>query len=179
MNTITKDAKERMEKTLSLLKDQYTSLVFGGVGGALDNLKIEYYGSLTPLIQLAVIMSPYRGKYIVRPHDPTTLREIERAIQKANLGVNIATEKTSVLVTTPPATTEQRHKLADHADQLANEAKVAVRKIRQDGRTKLKKVELPEDDERKTDKELQNLTDSFCTEIDKLNSVKRESIIHN
>jgi len=177
MNEFIDDAVDRMEKSLKLLKDQLVVLGFGGISGAIDNIKVEYYGSQTPLIQLAVITSPYRGKFIVRPHDPTTAKDIERAIHKANLGVSVMSEKTSVIVTAPAPNIQQREKLADHATHLGNDAKVAVRKIRQDVRTKLKKAKLPEDDEKRTDRELQDYTDDYCNQVDQLVAKRRALIM--
>lgn len=177
MNAILKDATDRMEKSFKLLKEQYVGLFFGGVGSAIDNIKVEYYGSMTPIQQLAIITSPYKGKYVIRPHDPTTAKEIERAIHKANLGVSVTSDKAGVHVTAPPPNIQQRETLADHATKLANEAKVAIRKIRQDARTKLKKDDLPEDEEKKAERELQKETDSYCDEVDELCDNRRQAIL--
>lgn len=177
MNEILNDADERMEKSLKMLKDQFFNVVLGGVGGALDSIKIEYYGSMTPLQQLALITSPYQGKFVIRPHDPSTMKDIERAIHKANLGANVSGDKNAIHVTSPSPSTDAKKKLADHAAKLANDAKLAVRKIRQDCRTRLKKGNLPEDDEKKADRELQEMTDLFCSEIDGLEKSKVVSIL--
>ena len=176
-NEIINDATERMEKSFNLLKDQYLGIGYGGISGILDSLKVEYYGSQTPLIQLAVIMSHQRGRYTIRPHDPTTIKEIERTIHKANLGVSVMSDKAGIHVTAPSPSMEQRKKLAEHAVHMANEFKVAIRKIRQDARTKLKKAKFSEDDEKKADRDLQGYTDEYCDMIDELCESKQASIL--
>jgi len=177
MDDIINDATERMEKSLVLLKDQLVSLGFGGIGGALDNIKVEYYGSLTPLYQMSQITIPYRGKFVVRPHDPSMTKEVERAVHKANLGVSVSSDKAGVHVVAPNPTIQQRQKMAEYAVRLGNDTKVAIRKIRQDARTKLKKAALPEDDEKRAERELQDWTDDYCNQANGLCEKRRDLIL--
>jgi ribosome recycling factor len=158
MTDILKDATDRMAKSYKLLQDNFLSLWTTNSGGWIDTLKVEYYGSMNPIRQLASITVPYSGKFVIKPHDPACTKEIERAIHKANLGVTVAAEKNSVMVSVPSPTIQQREAMAEHAIHMANDAKVAVRKIRQDARTKLKKAKLSEDDEKRIEKKLPVVT---------------------
>lgn len=178
MSEIIKDAVGRMDKSFSVLQDSYRGLNYAHSGGFLDSIKVEYFGSHTPLNQLASITRPYTGKFSIRPHDPTCVKDIERAIVKANLNLGVSSEKTCVNVSVPSPTTDQKKDMAKHARKLADDAKVAVRKIRQDARTKLKKAALPEDDEKKADKQLQEQTDAFCSKIDAAYDSKEKQLIN-
>ena len=178
-NPIIKDATDRMEKSFNLLKEQYKGLRSTQGGGWVDSIKVEYYGSQTPLQQLASVTTPFPGKFVIKPYDPSCVKDIEKAIVKANMGVGVTSEKTSVVISIPRMTTEQRDKLADHAIEMANETKVAIRQIRQDARKHLQKAKLPEDDEKRADKELQSLTDDYCEKADALGKQKSAAILED
>ncbi len=171
------DAKVRMDKTLTILTDQYRCLGLAATGAFLDTIKVPYYGSMTPLPQMAVISKPYAGKFLIRPFDPACVKEVERTLHKANLGMNVSADKTSVQVLVPTMSMEQKEKMADHANKLATEALTAIRRIRQDVRKQIQKQDLSEDEEKATEKKLQQLTDEFCEEVDNLSSRKQNSLL--
>jgi ribosome recycling factor len=176
MNIYT-DAATRMEKSYSLLTEQYKGLRSTSSGGWLDSLKVEYYGSLTPVNQLASVTTPYPGKITIKAYDSGCIKDIERAIQKANLGVGVTSDKNGILVSIPRMTMDQREKLAERATSLANDSKVAVRQIRQDARKSLLKAELSEDEEKSLEKQLQKLTDDYCEKIEKLGKAKSNALM--
>lgn len=177
MHEIVKDAVGRMDKSYTVLQDTYRRLGHAQSGGFLDTIRVEYFGSQTPLNQIAVITRPHPGRFLVRPHDATIVKDVEKAIQRANLNVGVAAEKAAVVVTVPSPTIEQKRDMARHARSLAEEAKVAVRKVRQDARTTLKKAGLPEDDEKKAEKALQEKTDAYCKMIEEAAATKEKVLV--
>src|SRR6059058_2399144 len=125
------DAEERMEKAVSIFKDDLRGLRTGRATPALvDGLKVEYYGSLTPLKQLAQISTPDPQQIVIRPYDQSALKEIEKAIRSSDLGMSPTNDGKLIRLSVPAMSGDQRQKLAQRIKKSAEEAKVACRNIR-------------------------------------------------
>lgn len=165
------ETEQRFAKTVSLLHEQFLLIGYSTLN-AVDNLKVEYYGSKTPLSQVSTITSPYNGKAVISPYDKSLTDDIVRVIQNASLGVGVYKDNGKVVVTAPRITTQQREQLCDHISKLGEESKVAIRNIRRDVRKVLDRAELPEDDLRKANDKLQEMTDKYIRMVD--DEVKRK-----
>src|SRR3954466_11959587 len=129
-NQILKDAEERMEKAINVLRDELRGLRTGRATPALvDGLRVEYYGSPTPLKQMAVISTPDPQQIVIRPHDPSILKEIEKAIRASDLGMSPTNDGKMIRLQVPPMSGEQRQKMVKRVKESAEVAKVACRNI--------------------------------------------------
>ena len=128
------DVEERMEKALSVLKHALTGIRTGRANpGLVDSLRVEVYGSQTPIKQLASIGAPEPQQIVIRPFDPSTIKDIEKAIIASGLGFNPQSDGRMIRINVPALSTETRRKLVSRIKELAEEAKVAVRNVRRDG----------------------------------------------
>jgi ribosome recycling factor len=162
------DAEERMEKAVSVLRDELRGIRTGRASPALvDQLRVEYYGSPTPLRQLAAISAPEPQQILIRPFDPSAIKEIERAIQTSGLGLAPQSDGKVVRLNLPAMSGEQRQKMVTRVKKLAEEAKVAIRNVRRDANKNFdaaeKAKEMTEDDRDAGKEEVQKLTDTFET----------------
>src|SRR4051812_35056061 len=141
------DAEERMDKALSNFKEQLRGLRTGRASPAMvDSLRVEYYGSPTPLKQLAQISTPEPQQILIRPYNAGDLKEIEKAIRSSDLGLSPSNDGKMIRLTVPPMSGEQRKKLEKHVKEKAEEAKVSCRNVRRDANKDLEKdSELTED----------------------------------
>lgn len=160
------DTEERMEKAANVLRDELRGVRTGRASPALvDQLRVEYYGSPTPLRQLAAVSAPDAQSILIRPFDPGCLKDIEKAIIASNLGLAPNSDGKVVRLTIPPMSGEQRQKLVARVKKLAEEAKVAIRNVRRDGNkafeTAEKDKELTEDERDAGKEEVQKLTDTY------------------
>src|SRR5688572_15725610 len=128
------DVEERMEKAMSVLKHALVGIRTGRANpGLIDSLRVEVYGSQTPIKQLAAIGAPEPQQIVVRPFDPTTIKDIEKAIIASGLGLNPQSDGKLIRINIPPLSTETRKKLVARLKELTEDAKVAVRNVRRDG----------------------------------------------
>src|SRR6266487_1984582 len=128
------ETEERMEKAINVFRDELRGLRTGRATPALvDNMKVEYYGSPTPLKQLAQISTPDPQQIVIRPFDPSCLKDIEKAIRSSDLGMSPNNDGKMIRLTVPPMSGEQRQKMATRIKKSAEDAKVACRNIRRDG----------------------------------------------
>jgi ribosome recycling factor len=135
------DAEERMEKALDVFKDHLRGLRTGRATPALvDNLRVEYYGSPTPLKQMAQISTPDPTSIVIRPFDPSVLKDIEKAIRSSDLGMSPNNDGKMIRLTVPPMSGEQRQKMVARIKKSAEDAKVALRNIRRDANENVKKL---------------------------------------
>jgi ribosome recycling factor len=160
------DAEERMEKAVSVLRDELRGIRTGRASPALvDQLRVEYYGSPTPLRQLAAVSTPDPQQILIRPFDPGSIKEIEKAIQTSGLGLTPQSDGKVVRLTIPPMSGEQRQKMTARVKKLAEEAKVAIRNVRRDGNkafeTAEKAKEMTEDDRDAGKEQVQELTNTY------------------
>ncbi len=182
MNDLVGDLKRRMTATVDTFKEEIARVRTGRASTALiSHLKVEYYGTPTPLNQLATLSAPEPQLIVVQPFDRGALGEIEKAIQKAELGLNPSNDGKIIRVPVPPLTEERRKEMVKLLKKMAEEHKVALRNIRRDGNEGLKarekSKELTEDGLRRGQAEVQKLTDQFVTQIDGLLASKEKEIL--
>lgn len=173
---------ERMLKTIEVVKSNFAAVRAGRANaGVLDRITVEYYGASTPLNQVANIGSPDPRTLTIQPYDMTLLKAIEKAIQTSDLGINPQNDGRVIRLNFPQLTEERRKELTKQVRKYGEEGKVAVRNIRRDAmddiKKKTKKSELTEDDQKKLEKELQDMTDKRCKEIDELTAKKEKELM--
>jgi ribosome recycling factor len=171
----------RMEKTISALKDEFKTIRTGRASAALlDKIRVEYYGEKTPLSQVSTISVPEARMLLIQPFDKAIISEIEKEIQKSELGLNPSNDGKVIRIAIPPLTAERRKELSKQARAIGENCKVAVRNIRRDGNDELKKKqksgEITEDELKARETELQKSTDKFIQEIDKILAEKDHEI---
>src|SRR2546421_2973874 len=164
------DAEERMEKAVSVYKEELRGLRTGRATPALvDTLRVEYYGSPTPLKQLAQISTPDPQQIVIKPFDPGVLKDIEKAIRSSDLGMSPANDGKMIRLTVPPMSGEQRQKMVQRVKKSGEEAKVACRNIRRDANKNFdqseKDKDLTEDDRDKGKENVQNLLKTYEDKI--------------
>lgn len=160
------DTEERMEKALAKLKQDLAGIRTGRANpGLVDSLRVEVYGSPTPIKAIATVGAPEPTQIVIRPFDPGTLKDIEKAVQASGLGLNPQNDGRLIRINVPPLSTEVRRKLGARIRELTEEAKVAVRNVRRDGNKTAdqeQKDKLMTEDERDSVKdEIQELTKKF------------------
>jgi ribosome recycling factor len=174
--------KEKMEKTVSVLKENLNTIRAGRANPALlDKIVVMYYGAPTPLKQIANISAPDPKSLLVVPFDPKALHEIEKAISASNIGINPASDGKSLRLQIPQLTEERRKELTKLVHKFGEDAKVAIRNERRDANEKLKKQEkdgdLTEDDLKDEEKEVQKRTDECIKTIDEVIANKEKEIL--
>ncbi|MDR2033242.1 MAG: ribosome recycling factor [Helicobacteraceae bacterium] len=176
------DAKARMQKCIEALNHDFTTIRTGKVSSKIvENVKIDYFGSPTPLSGAGSISTPDANTIMIKPWDKSLLKEIEKAIQIANLGVNPSNNGEGVILAFPPMTQEQREEAVKHAKAMAEKAKVAARNVRQDANNKIKKIEkdkqITEDESKKAHDRVQKITDETIAAIDERLTEKEKNIL--
>jgi ribosome recycling factor len=176
------DAEERMEKALQVLRDELRGLRTGRATPALvDHIRVDYYGSPTPLKQLAQINTPDPQQIIIRPFDPGSLKDIEKAIRSSDLGMSPNNDGKMIRLTVPPMSGEQRKKMAGVIKKAGEEAKVACRNIRRDANKQFdqaeKDKEMTEDQRDKGKDDVQNLLKSFEDKIEDMVEKKTKEVM--
>lgn len=180
MNQFVKPYEEKMKKTISVLKQDYGAIRAGRANPALlDKITVVYYDVPTPINQLAAISVTEARTLTVSPWDKTSLKAIEKAIQVSDLGINPQNDGSMLRLNFPPLTEERRKELGKQIAKMGEESKVAIRSIRRDANDKLKgqKKEIPEDTMKDIEKEIQEVTDKFCKEIDSISAAKEKEIM--
>jgi ribosome recycling factor len=180
--SVKKNAEERMAKALDALRRELAALRAGRATPALvERVQVEYYGTMTPLNQLANINTPDSRTLMIQPWDKSSIGAIEKAILKSELGLNPANDGVSIRIVLPPLTEERRAELVKMTKKFGEEAKVAVRNIRRDANDDIKKMEktagLSEDEIRRHQDDIQKSTDKFIAEIDKILAAKEKEIM--
>ena len=160
------DVEERMEKAIDVLKHALAGIRTGRANpGLVDSLRVEVYGSPTPIKQLASVGAPRPTQIVIRPFDPGTLKDIEKAIQASGLGFNPQNDGRVLRLNVPPLSTEVRRKMVGRIKELTEEAKVAIRNVRRDGNKAAdqdqKEKELSEDERDSVKEEIQELTKKY------------------
>ena len=177
-----KEFTDKMEKTCSILSEQFAAVRAGRANAAvLDQITVEYYGSATPIQQVATISSPDPRTLTIQPWDQSILKSIEKAILTSELGINPQNDGRVIRLSFPPLTEERRKDIVKEVRKTAEENKVAIRNTRRDAIEKLKALKkantITEDDVADGEKKIQNLTDKFCKEIDDLAALKEKEIM--
>jgi ribosome recycling factor len=176
------DAEERMEKAVSVLRDELRGLRTGRATPALvDTLRVEYYGSPTPLKQLAQISTPDPQQILIRPFDQGSLKEIEKAIRSSDLGMSPNNDGKMIRLIVPPMSGEQRQKMGTRIKKSAEEAKVAIRNIRRDANKHFdqaeKAKEMTEDERDRGKDEVQSLTKKFEDRVSEVADKKTKEVM--
>ena len=175
-------AREHMQKSIEVLKKDLNTLRTGRVSiNVLDGIKVEYYGTPTPLNQVATINAIDATTIVVSPWDKSILGDIERAIQEANVGANPNNDGQDIKLYFPPMTEEERKKQAKKAKEFGEKAKIAIRNVRREANDKIKKMfknkEITEDDERRGLEEVQKITDEFVAKVDEIVNKKIDDVM--
>lgn len=182
MNELTKEFDVKMSKTIEVVKSEFASVRAGRANASvLDRITVEYYGTPTPLSQVASISSPDPRALVIQPWDNSLLKLIEKAIQVSDLGINPQNDGKVIRLTFPQLTEERRKELTKQVRQYGEKGKVALRNIRRDAMDKVKdmkkKSEITEDEVKEYEKELQDLTDKRCKEMDSLTAAKEKELM--
>lgn len=176
------ETEKNMKKTVDLAAKEFASMRVGRATPALlDKIVVQYYGTPTPVNQLANISVPEARLLVIQPWDKTAFPEIEKAILKSDLGITPVSDGNVIRLAVPQLTEERRLELVKVLKKKAEESRVAVRNIRREAndtlKTKQKKSEISEDDLRRLQDEVQKLTDNHIKEIDKLVTLKEKEIM--
>lgn len=171
--------RESMEKTIESLKFNLKTIRTGRASTQLlDNVEVDYYGSMTPLNQIASISIPEPRQLLIKPYSKDDVKSIIGAINASNLGLTPINDGTSIRLNIPPLTEERRRELSKQAKKYGEDGKVAIRNIRREYMDELKSdKELPEDNRKKLEQEVQKVTDEFCKNIDNICSEKEKEIM--
>lgn len=174
--------EEKMGKTVSVLSAEFASIRAGRANSAvLDKIKVDYYGTPTPINQVAAVSVAEARILTIQPWDVSTLHPIEKAIQASDIGINPQNDGRIIRLVFPQLTEERRKELCKDVKKLAEDSRIAVRSIRRDGIDKVKKMEkaseITEDDLKIAEKKLQDLTDKYIKNIDKLADEKEKEIM--
>lgn len=174
--------EEKMKKTIAEIKKEFSNIRTGRANPLiLDKINIEYYGSVTPLRQIANVSVQDGTTLVIQPYDKTVLNEIEKAILKSDIGVTPNSDGSNIRITFPPLTEDRRKELVKNVKKIGEENKVAIRNIRRDMADSLKKLEksesLPEDEVKKEQDTIQKITDKFVKEIDILVADKEKEVL--
>jgi len=185
MNTaqaVQKDAETRMQGALDALGREFAGVRTGRANAALlEHVRVDYYDTLTPLNQVASVSVPDARTLMIQPWDQSVLTKIERAIQKSDLALTPVNDGKVIRLTIPPLNEERRKQLAKSVGKLSEEARVAIRNVRREAKEKIKGLlkdkKISEDDERRSETELQKLTDRFTQKVDELLKKKEQEIL--
>ena len=177
-----KDYSRRMDKALEHLQEEFGAVRAGRANAkVLDRITVEYYGSETPLNGVATISSPDARTLVITPWDTKLLRDIAKAIQTSDLGINPQNDGRVIRLTFPQLTEERRRDLAKQVKKYSEEAKVAMRNIRRDGMDYVKKLkkngDITEDEQKKAEKDLQDLLDKMIKKVDAALAAKEKELM--
>jgi len=182
LNLILEDAEEHMLKSIEHLMGELKSIRAGRASPSmLENLRVDYYGSQTPLNQMANVNAPQSDLLVIQPWDKTALGEIEKAIQAANLGLNPSNDGDLIRISIPPLSEERRRDLVKSARTRGEDAKIAIRNVRRHSKDQVKSAvkehSLPEDMGHECDDTIQKLTDTYIGKVDALLDHKDKEIM--
>lgn len=182
MQELLKNTEEKMNKTVGVLERDYKSIRAGRANvSVLDRITVDYYGSPTPIQQMAAVSVPEPRILMIQPWDASTLKDIEKAILTSDIGINPQNDGRVIRLSFSPLTEERRKEIVKDVRKTAEESKVAVRNTRRDAIEKLKALKksntVTEDDVADGEKKIQNLTDKYCKEIDELAALKEKEIM--
>lgn len=172
------ETEEKMDKTIQSMIKEFSKIRTGRANAQiLDSITIEYYGSPSPVRQISNVSTPEANQLLIKPYDPSTLKLIERAISASDLGITPMNDGVSIRLIFPKLTEERRRELVKGLGKITEGAKVAIRNIRRDGNDAIKKLKLPEDDEKGYIDDIQKLTDKFIEKIDKETETKEKELM--
>jgi ribosome recycling factor len=176
------DLKRRMDQSVADFQANLASTRTGRASvHMLDQIKVDYYGTHTPINQMAQVSTPEPQLITISPYDPTILKEIEKAIQASDLGFNPISDGKVIRVPVPPMTEERRRDVCKHLNKVLEEHRTAVRNVRRDGNEALKKLakekKISEDDEKRAMEEVQKITDAEIRRMEELSQKKEAEVM--
>jgi ribosome recycling factor len=176
------DIESKMEKTVNSLKEEYKAIRTGRANASIfDKVRVDYYGTPSPLNQVGTISIPEARSVVISPFDKSLISAIEKAIQKAELGLNPSNDGKVIRITIPPLTADRRKELVKQAKSTAENYRTTIRNLRRDGNDDLKKQqkagEITEDELKTETDKLQKLTDKYIDEINKVYDAKEKEIM--
>jgi ribosome recycling factor len=182
VNEIFEHTTENMQKSIDALKRDFSTLRTGKVTtGIVDNIKVDYYGTMTALNQVGNVIATDATTISITPWEKTLLPVIEKAIQEANIGVNPNNDGDFIKLFFPPMTSEQRQEIVKQAKAMVEHARISVRNVRKDGNDKIKKLEkdkeISEDESKKSQDQIQKITDEYIAKIDEAFKTKEADIL--
>lgn len=178
LNLILEDAKEKMDKTIHSFQNDLSTVRAGRANpNMLDRVMVNYWGSMTPINQTSGISVVEGRQLVIKPYDKSILRDIERAIFEANLGLTPQNDGEVIRITVPPLTEDRRKEYVKTVKKYGEEAKVALRNIRRTANDELGKADLPEDQEKDGKTRIQKLTDEYVKKIDTLAKQKEDELM--
>ncbi len=182
MNTLIKSTDEKMNKSVSHLETEFTEIRAGRANPAvLDKIRVDYYGSPTPVNQVAAVSITEARTLTIQPWDASLLRAIEKAIQTSDIGINPQNDGKVIRMIFPPLTEDRRKEIVKDIAKMGEDAKVAVRSIRREAMEKLKAMkksgDITEDDQKHGEKKIQDITDKHIKSIDGLTEKKQKQIM--
>lgn len=182
MNNLINEAQSKMDSSVERLKSEYSEIQAGRANpSVLNKVMVDYYGTPTPISQIAAISISEARILVIQPWDVSMLNPIEKSIQKSDLGINPQNDGKVLRLIFPQLTEERRRDISREISSLAENSKISIRNIRRDAMDKLKKMkkdsEITEDDQKKGEKKVQDLTDKFCKEIDSICDSKTAEIM--
>jgi ribosome recycling factor len=175
------EVEEKMEQAVDYFKRELRGIRTGRASaGLVEHIKVDYYGSATDLRKLATISVPEAALIVIKPFDPGSLKDIERAIQASDLGITPASDGKVIRLSVPSLSTERRGQLAAQLKKMSESARVAIRTARREGNKSIEKEEkaseLSEDDARKAKEDIQDLTKEYETKVDEILEAKTKEI---
>ena len=182
MNTLIKSTDEKLNKSVSHLETEFTEIRAGRANPAvLDKIRVDYYGSPTPVNQVAAVSITEARTLTIQPWDASLLRAIEKAIQTSDIGINPQNDGKVIRMIFPPLTEDRRKEIVKDIAKMGEDAKVAVRSIRREAMEKLKAMkksgDITEDDQKHGEKKIQDITDKHIKSIDGLTEKKQKQIM--
>lgn len=182
MNQLFNKMEDSMNKSVNALSKEYVAIRAERANPAvLDKVLVDYYGSPTPINQLAAVSVAEARTLVIQPWDISVLRDIEKAIQTSDIGINPQNDGKVLRLIFPPLTEDRRREIVKDIAKMGEDSKVSIRTIRRDTIDKLKKMkkdsEITEDDLKQGEKHIQDLTDKFCKEIDQLSNEKQKEVM--
>lgn len=184
MEQLYSEYEEKMKKSLLSLQEEFKTLRTGRASAnLLDRVRVECYGQLSPISQVATVSVPEARMLVISPWDKAMISEIEKAIQKADLGLNPSNDGKVIRISVPPLTDQRRNEIAKQAKTIAEKYRVVVRNIRRDGIDAAKKMQkggtVSEDQLKSAETKFQNFTDKYIAEINKILEDKEKEIKEN
>lgn len=172
------DLNEKMDKALQALEKRFTTVRAGRANpSSLDGIVVEYYGSMTPLKQLATISVPEARQLLIKPFDKSCLKSIEKAILASNLGYNPGNDGETIRIVIPELTEERRKELVKQVKAMAEDAKVTIRNIRREGLEDISKLEMSEDEEKSLEKGVQDAVNEYNKKIESKLKEKEQELL--
>ncbi|MDQ5983629.1 MAG: Ribosome-recycling factor [Eubacteriales bacterium SKADARSKE-1] len=182
MEQIFSKTQENMNKSLDVLSSDYLAIRAGRANPAvLDKIMVDYYGTPTPINQLAAVSVSEARVLVIQPWDASAVKEVEKAIQTSSLGINPQSDGKIIRLIFPQITEDHRRNLVKDIAKMSEETKIAIRSIRRDSIDKIKKMKkdskITEDDMKQAEKHIQDLTDKFCKKADEMSVKKQKEIM--